>query len=256
MVIRLGRKNPKDYIPFFPANINTFIDLFMGSGALTFAMAKKCKEVFANDIDDDIFNLYQVVTNRKYELLEAIENMPESESLFKFWKSHEEQEPIQKALRFMFLSNFSYLGKKTTFLCIPGSNPKRCTLNRIKKTFFAQNIKFTISDFRHVIRKISFGGGLRQKNNAFIYADPPYMGTANNYSHGFTEDDSKDLFEILVGSGLRFAMSEFQHPFILEMAEQYGLRITEVKERRNLQNRKVEILVTNYEVEKVQPELL
>ena len=41
-------------------------------------------------------------------------------------------------------------------------------------------------------------------------------------------------------------MSEFDHPFILEQAKQRDLNIIYIGERRNLKNKRTEILVTNY----------
>lgn len=49
MLRRLGNKTrllPK-LLEFFPNDIQTFIDMFMGSGAVTFAMVERCKYVIA-----------------------------------------------------------------------------------------------------------------------------------------------------------------------------------------------------------------
>ena len=62
----------------------------------------------------------------------------------------------------------------------------------------------------------------------------------------FNEDDSEDLFNTLEQTGCKFAMSEFDHPFILEQAKQRNLNVIIIGERRNLKNRRTEILVTNY----------
>ena len=60
------------------------------------------------------------------------------------------------------------------------------------------------------------------------------------------EKDSLDLFDMLQGSGVKWAMSEFDNPFILEQAEQRGLKVNYIAERQNLKNRRNEILITNY----------
>jgi len=39
---------------------------------------------------------------------------------------------------------------------------------------------------------------------------------ADNYENGFKEQDSLDLFDVLIEKGYKFAMSEFNNPFILE----------------------------------------
>jgi DNA adenine methylase len=45
------------------------------------------------------------------------------------------------------------------------------------------------------------------------------------------------------------AISEFDNPKILEMAK--GLNVYQIGERKNLKNRRSEILITNYEIEAV-----
>ena len=52
--------------------------------------------------------------------------------------------------------------------------------------------------------------------------------------------------DLMIGSGCKFAYSEFDHPFILEQAEKRGLNVIVIGERQNLKNRRTEILVTNY----------
>lgn len=79
-----------------------------------------------------------------------------------------------------------------------------------------------------------------------IYCDPPYLGTDDNYSNSFVEQDASDLFDCLQEMGCKFAYSEFDHPFILEQAERRGLNVIVIGDRQNLKNRRTEILVTNY----------
>ena len=90
---------------------------------------------------------------------------------------------------------------------------------------------------------------LRERNSddTFIYCDPPYLGTDDNYETSFKEQDSEDLFNLLMQSKCKFAVSEFDHPFILEQAQKNGLNTIIIGERQNLKNRRTEILITNYE---------
>ena len=46
--------------------------------------------------------------------------------------------------------------------------------------------------------------------------------------------------------GIPAAMSEFDHPFILSEAKKRGFKVIPIKERQNIKNRRIEILVTNY----------
>ncbi len=46
-------------------------------------------------------------------------------------------------------------------------------------------------------------------------------------------------------SGLRFGISEFDHPTVLKLAKEHGLRVTTIGERHNLRNKRTEIYITN-----------
>ena len=95
-------------------------------------------------------------------------------------------------------------------------------------------------------KKVAFGESAPVKD-CFIYCDPPYLGTGDNYSDSYTEDMSAELFDCLVSIGCNFSLSEFDHPFILEQAKKHGLNIIYVGERTNLKNKRTEVLITNYE---------
>ncbi len=255
MLRRLGNKSKllSKLLPLFPEKVTTFIDMFMGSGAVSFAMADRCKYVIANDIDDDIFNLFMVVKERKQELIEAIESMPVHESLFKYWSQTQEHDNVWKAARFLMLSNFGFLGISTMFFG-PISNTKELLLQGIDKP--PANIRFMSCDFKKVVSHLSFKPDRpKQKKYTFIYADPPYLGTHNNYKQGFTLEDTRDLFDILTDSGLRFAVSEFENPVVIAIAEEHGLHITSLGERQTLKSRNTEILITNYEPVRTQTRL-
>jgi DNA adenine methylase len=104
-------------------------------------------------------------------------------------------------------------------------------------------------DFKRFLNSISFDDRKTptETNESFIYCDSPYLDTNDNYSNSFNKEQSETLFNTLEAKGCKFAMSEFDHPFILEQAKQRNLNVIIIGERQNLKNRRTEILVTNYE---------
>ena len=104
-------------------------------------------------------------------------------------------------------------------------------------------VQFMNLDFRKFFKGFQIR---KNQEQHFIYCDPPYLGTGDNYSDSFNIDDSNDLFNELEKTGCKFAMSEFDHPFILEQAKQRNLNVIIIGERQNLKNRRTEILLTNY----------
>lgn len=126
-----------------------------------------------------------------------------------------------------------------------GSKNKHQTSDFFDITFeLLTDVKFCNFDFSKFIKSQQFIKS--DKNDVFIYNDPPYLDTDDNYSSSFTEELSEDLFNTLEETGCKFAISEFDHPFILEQAKKRGLNVITIGERQNLKNRRTEVLVTNY----------
>lgn len=240
---RLGNKTKiaAEIQKHFPAH-KIYGEPFFGAGGMFFNKPK-AKYNIMNDIDSDVFNLFQVVSNRKDELIEAFNLMPVHYDLLRYWMKNTETDEIKKALRFIFLSNFTFLGKQDT-ISFGTENPKSIFLDKINPTFeMIKDVQFYSGDFR------KFFNILRDRNSedSFIYADPPYLNTVDKYEmEGWSEQDCTDLFDCLTESGCKFAYSEFDHPFILEQAKQRNLNVITIGERQNLKNRRTEILVTNY----------
>jgi len=224
----------------FPKH-RTYIEPFFGAGGMFFNKPKSPYNI-VNDIDSDVFNLYQVVVNQKDELIRQFEIMPVHSDLAKYWKKNKEIEPIKKALRFLFLSNLTFMGKGET-IRYGNENSKIITLNNIEKTFeFIADVQFANFDFRKFLKSIQ----IRDITTCFIYADPPYINTSNNYSNSFTKQDSIDLFDALEKTGCKFAYSEFDNDFIISEAKKRNLNVSIIGERKNLKNWRTEILITNY----------
>lgn len=251
---RLGNKAKiaKEIQKYFPPH-KIYIEPFFGAGGMFFNKPK-AKYNIVNDLDSDVFNLFQVVMNQKEELEKAFYMMPIHSDLLDYWKTNKEDEPIRKALRFLFLSNFTWLG--TGEMLKYGASGgyqhiKQHFESELKKTFdLIYDCQFNNCDFKELFNKISLDdrSGKGETEQTFIYCDPPYIATNDNYSHSFTETDSNDLFDCLQATKCKWAMSEFDNPFIIQQAKDRNLNIHIIGERQNLKNRRTEILITNYQI--------
>ena len=247
---RLGNKKKiaQEIQKYFPPH-KIYIEPFFGAGGMFFNKPK-AKYNIVNDLDSDVFNLFNVVMNQKEELEKAFLLMPIHSDLLDYWKKNKEKDPIKKALRFLFLSNLTVMGTGNS---IQGGvyNDKISFYERIEPCFkYLDNVKMFNTDFKDFLnKKIAFGdsGFSCGVEETFIYCDPPYLGTDSNYSNDFTKEQSEDLFNTLIETKCKFAVSEFNHSFIIEQAEKRGLNVIKIGERQNLKNRRTEILVTNYE---------
>jgi len=244
---RLGNKKKiaKEIQKYFPEH-KIYIEPFFGAGGMFFNKPK-AKYNIVNDLDSDVFNLFQVVMNQKEELEKAFYLMPIHSDLLNYWKQNKETEPIKKALRFLFLSNFTYMGKMDTIKW-SARNEKEIFYKKIDLCFeYFYGCRFNNCDFKKFLNDLQINETDIKTKNTFIYSDPPYLQTDNNYSNSFKKSDSFELFEALEKTGCKFAYSEFNHPFIIQQAKERNLNVNIIGERQNLKNRRTEILVTNYE---------
>lgn len=252
---RLGSKQAiaAKIIPHFPIH-KIFIDVFFGAGGMFFNKPK-VKTNIVNDLDSDVFNLFMVVLNHKEQLQEAFYSMPIHKDLFEYWKVNIPNDNIQKALRFLLLSNYSFMNTKSTM--IYEANSKHSFFDKLNNTHkMLFDVNFSNENY-DVFLKDATSPRVGEKDNIFIYADPPYLysDTKQNAVYNmktWTEQDLVLLFDSLNQTGCKFAMSEFDNPFILNQAKERNLNVKIIGERNNLKNTRTEILITNY---KNQPSL-
>ncbi len=239
------------YQHFPPHSI--YLENFFGSGGMLFNKTPICKHNIVNDVDGEVINCFNIAVGKFDELLDIVDYFPYSQDLFKSFKMDEiPKDNVFRALRFIIMNNFTFLGTGNTLTirCENGREVLKQKLKEFLKSDFCKNTKFLNCDFRDFISKISFRSE-KEKNKAFLYSDPPYLDTENTYGENMSvlewkQKDFIDLVESNISSGIKFAISEFDHPFIIETANKFNLNIIFIVNRRNLNNHRNEILLTNY----------
>ncbi|MFD1143029.1 DNA adenine methylase [Larkinella insperata] len=231
---------------YFPEH-DLYLEPFFGAGGMFFSKPK-VKYNVVNDADEEVYNLFHVVQHQLAELEAFWRMAPQHDKLFQHWKTHSETDPVLKAARFLYLSNYGFMGRPTS-MKMGIDNTKFTTYNRLPACAQAlEDVIFASTDFRKFFKQFALPARLTR---AFCYADPPYLDTDNTYAGGkrstWTKQDLVDLLDALESRQIPFAMSEFDHPFVLAEASRRGLFVHEIGERRNLSNRRMEILLTNYE---------
>jgi len=241
-------------IAHFPEH-DMYIELFFGTGSIFFEKPLAKYNVL-NDLDNLVYSLWTIMRNKatREELLEEIKNTPYHQEIFRDMKQDKlEYTPIYNALRLLYLSNFSLLGAMDT-MKMGYTNAKKLLIEKMadfnsslgESAEKIQSAQFSSCDFRKVLNKISFRSK-RDYDRAFIYADPPYVGTSNKYhTPKYGINDFIELIIMLIDSKIKFAVSEFDTPQVIEIAKEYNLNVITIGERQNLANRRTEILITNY----------
>lgn len=223
----------KGLIELFPKDIDTFIDIFAGSGIVSInTIANK---YMINDIDENLFRLYSLFKdNRSDDIINHIEQRINEYGLarertkrnefkdkdkieqyklaYSNFRSHYNQ--TKNDLDFYTLMFYSFsqqfrFNSKNEFN-MPCGNDCFSETNKdyIKNgcEFFNQdNVKIFSKDFKTL--KID-----KLNQNDFVYLDPPYLNTTATYNEngGWNIDDEDTLYymcERLSAQGIRWGMS-------------------------------------------------
>ena len=107
---RLGNKKmiAREIIKHFPPH-KFYIEPFFGTGSIFF-QKKLSQYNYLNDIDGEVYNLYMQVRFNFEDLKREILLFPYHKDSWEWVKKQEFDDPLLKAMRFVILSNYGYLG--------------------------------------------------------------------------------------------------------------------------------------------------
>ena len=170
-----------------PENYNKYFELFLGGGALFFALNPK--EAVLADLNSDLVETYIAVQLNPKLVIEELKKMKNSESDYYRIRSHNYRTDYEKAAQFIYLNKLCYNGiyrvnNKGVFnvpYCKDESRHYFSEKEILRASEILQNTKLISSDFE------SFGKDI-QKND-FVYVDPPYALQRKN--NGFLEYNKK-----------------------------------------------------------------
>lgn len=266
-----GKRQLLKYInPLLPKKISTYVEPFVGGGALLFNLQPK--KAIINDYNEDLMNVYRVVKDEPNTLLDYLEMHNELNCQEYFYQvrsldrseSYEKLSNVEKAARIIYLNKTCYNGlfrvnQAGQFNSPYGKykNPNivnRPTILAVSKYFNDNNIKIVSGDYRQALK------GLRK--GAFVYFDPPYLPISSSSSFtGYTENgfgykdqvNLKEECDKLHKRGINFILSNSDHPAICELYKDYKLITLKAKRIVNSKGNKRgevnEVLVMNYNVD-------
>ena len=253
----------------FPTKFGTYLEPFLGGGAVMFDLLTKEHNLKCNvsDLNSDLVLSYVTIRDRLEKLIESLENHSknyhkDSTGYYYEVRNQEPKNQIEKVSRLLFLNKTCFNGlyrvnSKGKFNVPLGryTNPNivnKENLQAVSKTLQSGKIKISCRDFSSIIKDA--------KKGDFVYFDPPYQpvsDTANftSYTHrDFTEDDLErlaDLANQLNSKGCNVMLSNSNSKTVKKLFSS-GWRIKEIKANRainsNSQKRTghKEIIIKNY----------
>ena len=253
----------------FPTKFGTYLEPFLGGGAVMFDLLTKESNLKCNvsDLNSDLVLAYVTIRDRLEKLIESLENHSknyhrDSTGYYYEVRRQEPKNQIEKVSRLLFLNKTCFNGlyrvnSKGKFNVPLGryTNPNivnKENLQAVSKTLQSGKIKISCRDFSSIIKDA--------KKGDFVYFDPPYQpvsDTANftSYTHrDFTEDDLErlaDLANQLNSKGCNVMLSNSNSKTVKKLFSSVW-KIKEIKANRainsNSQKRTghKEIIIKNY----------
>jgi len=248
---------------YFPKKFNTYIEPFVGGGAIFFYLLPQHSVLM--DINPELINAYQVIKHKVEELIVSLQQHTNDKDYFYTVRaldrdpdSFRNLDRVERASRTIFLNKTCYNGlfrvnKKNQFNTPFGryKNPKLCDSFNLRAVNVAlTNTKIRLGDFGDSVNHAS--------PDDFVYMDCPYhpvSDTANFTS--YTKDDFgiaeqrrlQTVFSDLDKKGCTVLLSNSYTPFILDLYKDYKIHTVQATRAVNCDPTKRgkvrEVLVSN-----------
>lgn len=253
----------------FPKKFKNYFEPFVGGGAVAFHIIKtrKPKEIFLSDINEELINVYEIVRDNVFELIDLLKKHKEihGKEGKEFYTNVRNQNPyvmskLSRAARFIYLNRTCFNGlyrvnSKGQFNVPMGKydNPgivQEKELIQISKLL--KGVKLKVQSFEKILSYV--------KKGDFVYFDPPYYplnkASFTTYTkETFLDKEHKKLFDLFVEldkKGAKVMLSNSSAPFILNLYKKYKSKVKHVDATRmincNAEKRgKVkEVVIMNY----------
>ncbi len=252
-----------------PDHITTYVEPFLGGGAVLFDLQPK--KAIVNDYNSELMNVYNVIRDEPKKLIDLLRkhDMFNSKEYFYQMRSLDRKlnynnlSNVEKAARVIYLNKTCYNGlfrvnRLGQFNTPYGNykNPKivdEKKIMNISEYFNTHNVKIMTGDYKKSLK------GLRK--GSFVYFDPPYMPLSSISFTGYTElgfsiVEQKELRDIclkLNKQGVKFMISNSDAPEIWRLygdSSVFNIKVVGANRKinSNIQKRGEisELLITNY----------
>lgn len=269
-------------LPFSENDVFTYIEPFVGGGAVLFWILNNYKnidKVVINDVNSDLINTYRQISSNTTGLIDLLMNWQEeyynlysnkdAEREYYYNKrsmfNSQDIEPLTKAALLIFLNRTCFNGlyrvNKSGGFNVPVGSYKRpliCDINNLNNVSeILQKVNILNTDFENTFEHIN--------KNTFVYFDPPYKplnptSNFNSYAkNGFDDEEQvrlKEYCDKLNLAGAKWMLSnsdpisENGKHFFEELYK--GYRVEKVLAKRNINSKSekrgeiFEVLISNY----------
>jgi len=234
-----------------------YCEPFFGGGAVFFAKGPSFLEVI-NDKNDLLITFYKQCVNNFEALQQKIQNTLHSESEYKkakkIYNNPKYHSKTDIAWSVWMVTNMSIMATpKGSWKRDNGTGGSHVGVsidshrNNFTKQVYERLrfVQISCHDAIDVIRE-------RDSEDTFFYLDPPYINCDQKHYNGYTQDDFRQLLDVLVSIKGKFILSNFMSDVLNEFIDKchWHYKIFDKKcmipALRSTPRRKQEVLVYNY----------
>lgn len=243
-------------LPIIPEH-RMYIEPFFGGGAVFWAKQPSEAEV-VNDVNMNIVNFYEVLKHDYFNLRKKIEVTLHSRETYKKafiiydcpWLFAED--PAIRAWAFYVCTNQGFANKIGTWGYDRGRSTPLRFANKVENFTeeLSERLRYVQVENNEAHKVITS----RDAEDAFVYADPPYINSEQGHYGGYTEDHFRRDLDALAGMKGKFLLSSYPSEVLDEYIARYGWHSVEVEKLLSAGNgavvkrrrKKTEVLTANY----------
>lgn len=229
----------EDILPLMPSDYDTYIEPFVGGGALFFAIRPE-KAVIA-DSNPELINCYIQVSENVDDVIRYLSQYKnESEAFYTVRKQNwQSLQPAEAAARMIYLNKTCFNGlyrvnRKGEFNCPFGryKNPTICDADGLREASeVLQHALILCEDYKKVIAEYA-------KPGDFVFLDPPYVPVSEyadfkRYTkEQFYEKDQRelaDMVDVMHQKGVYGILTNSNTSLVNELYGKYPMKVIQTK---------------------------
>lgn len=216
--------------PLIKAHLRgTYFEPFLGSGAMFFTVAPE--RALLSDLNADLIGAFRAVAEAGEELLEEVRALPVNAETYYKLRAHEPRDPLQRAVRFIYLNRTCYGGiyrenKRGVFNTpygggsrTPASLWEKSLIERCSLPLCKDGVLLEVGDFELSLNAAEEGD--------VVYCDPAYRAATRSHfdRYGavvFGWEDQVRLAKAAKRASSRGALVIVSNTYCAEVRELYG----------------------------------
>ena len=217
-----GKKDElKNIIPHIPANYSTYLEPFIGGGAVYFKLNPE--KAVISDVHKELTDFYQSIKNgRAKDIYDFMKEHPNDEETYYKVRAYDNTECLDNAKRFYYLRKTCFRGmlryNSKGLFNIPFGRYKTYSFEEIQNKNYEDLLSRTEifnKGFEHIFDNYN-------DPENFMFLDPPYDSEFTDYGYcKFGKEEQKKLAQYFKETKIRCLMIIGKTAFIEELYKEY-----------------------------------